>query len=261
MAAHVDILDEPDRLKRWLLGSVAMHLSIAGALVWYNFIGPGKAMQWGSPTGGGFGAVAVNPVARIPLPSRNAPQNPVANDTKSMAPTPPPKPKPQPKAPPKEDLNAIPLKSRMAKQKEKPRPTYSAQNKFREQQKDLPNQVYSHGQALSNPMYGISGGGGVGVGDNSPFGTQFGWYAKLIVEQAGQHWQTAGLSQVSSPATVMFTIRRDGSVAGVKILQSSGNQAMDFSVQRAIMDAAPFPPLPPQFPGNNAPVQLRFSTK
>jgi protein TonB len=261
MAAHVDILEEPDRLKRWVFGSVAMHLSIAGLIAWYNFLGPGKGVQWGSPTGGGMGSVVVNPVARIPLPAKTGPQNPVANDTKSMAPTPPPKPKPQPKVQPKEDPNAIPLKSRMAKEKYRPQPSYSAQNKFREQQKDVPNQVYSRsGQALSNPMYGITGGGGVGVGDNSPFGTQFGWYAKLIVEQAGQHWQTAGLSQVS-PALVSFTIRRDGSVTGVRILQSSGNQGMDLSVQRAIMDAAPFPPLPPQFPGNDAPVQLRFSTK
>jgi protein TonB len=256
----VDILEQPDRLSRWLMGSVAMHVTIAGTLIWYNFIGPGKPTQWGSPTGGGLGAVAVNPVVRIPLPSRNAPQNPVANDTKSMAPTPPPKAKPQPKTAPKLDANAIPLKSRFAKEKDRPSPSYSAPNRFREQQKDLPNQVYSHGQALSSPIYGVSGGGGVGVGDNSPFGTQFGWYAKLIVEQAGQHWQTGRLNQVN-PATVMFTIRRDGSVTGVRILQSSGNQAMDFSVQRAIMDASPFPALPPQFPGNDAPVQLRFSTK
>jgi len=32
-------------------------------------------------------------------------------------------------------------------------------------------------------MYGLQGGGGVGVGDSSPFGTQFGWYAKLIVDK------------------------------------------------------------------------------
>lgn len=257
MAAHVDILEQPERLSGWLLGSLAMHLSIAGALVWYALVGPGKAVQWGSPTGGGFGAVAVNPVARIPLPSNPGPQNPVANDTKSMVPTPPPKAKPQPKAAAKQpDATAIPIKGRMAKDRPKP---YSTPNKFREQQKDLPNQLYSStGSALSSPMYAKTGGGGVGVGDNSPFGTQFGWYAQRLIEQVGQHWQTVGLDPRSHPASVVFTIRRDGSVNGVRLSQSSGNMAMDLSAQRAILDAQPFPALPPQFPRNDATVELKF---
>ncbi|HKE25803.1 MAG TPA: TonB family protein [Bryobacteraceae bacterium] len=263
MAAHLDILDQPDRLSGWLFGSVVLHASVAGALIWYNFIGPGKTPTWGSLTGGGAGSVMVNPVARIPLPQNNGPQNPVANETKNMAPTPPPKAKPQPKPQAKApDLDAIPIKSRNAKQKDRPQPANAAPNKFRQQQKDLPNQVYSHaGQALNNPMYGIQGGGGVGVGDNSPFGAQFGWYAKLVVEQAGQHWQTAGLDPRSSVAVVMFTLRRDGSVTGVKISESSGNMGTDLSAQRAILDAQPFPPLPPLFSGNQATVTLTFSLK
>lgn len=254
---HVDILEEPDRLQRWLLGSVAMHLSLAGALLWYT-LGPGKTIRIGSPNPGGFGAVVVNPVQTIHLPSKAGPQNPVANDTKSMAPAPPPKPKPQPKAAPKQDLNAIPLKTKTAKEKDRPRPTYSAQNKWRDQQKDLQNQVYSHsGQALSNPMYAVQGGGQLGVGDNSPFGTQFGWYAAQLINLVGQHWNKAGLRS-SSPASVTFTIHRDGSVTGVRLSQSSGNMAMDLSAQRAVMDAAPLPALPPGFPKNDATVELKF---
>jgi periplasmic protein TonB len=257
MAGHVDILEQPDRLSGWLLGSLAMHLSIAGALVWYAVVGPGKAMQWGNPTGGGFGSVVVNPVARIPLPSTAGPQNPVASDTKSMVPTPPPKAKPQPKPQAKQpDATAIPIKGGAAKAR--PKPTYSAPNKFREQQKDLPNQVYSSGQALSNPMYGKAGGGSLGFGDNSPFGMQFGWYAQRLIEQVGQHWQTGGLDPRSRPASVMFTIRRDGTVTGVRLSQSSGNMAMDLSVQRAILDAQPFPPLPSQFPKSEAPLEMKF---
>jgi protein TonB len=257
MASHVDILDQPDRLSGWLMGSLAMHLSIAGALAWYMFVGPGKTFKIGSPNPGGFGSVAVNPVARIPLPSNAGPQNPVANDTKSMVPTPPPKPKAQPKPQAKQpDLNAIPLKSRMAKQS---KPTYAAENKFREKQKDLPNQVYSNsGQALSNPMYAVKGGGQLGVGENSPFGTQFGWYAERLIDQVGQHWNQAGLDPRSRAASVVFTIHRDGTVTGVRLSMSSGNMGMDLSAQRAVMDAAPFPPLPPGFPKSDATVELKF---
>lgn len=256
MTAHVDILEQPDRLSGWLTGSVVMHAAVAGALIWYNVAGPGKTISLGNPTGGGFGSVLVNPVARIPLPSNNGPQNPVANDTKSMVPTAPPKAKSQPKAPPKVDPNAIALKG--AKAQKQPKPVYSAPNKFREQQKDLPNQVYSTtGQSLNNPMFNKPGGGGVGVGDNSPFGQQFGWYAQRLIEQVGQHWQTAGLDPRSRQAVVTFTIKRDGSVTGVKLSQSSGNMAVDLSAQRAILDAQ-FPPLPPQFPGGSATLDMRF---
>lgn len=257
MAGHADILDQPERLSGWVIGSLTFHISLAGALIWYT-VGPGKSINWGNPTGGGFGSVVVNPVARIPLPPNPGRENPVANDTKSMVPTPPPKAKPQPKPQIKQpDADAIPIKSRTAKAQ--PKPTQQALNKFREMQKELTNQVYSHtGPALSNPMYAVKGGGGVGVGDNSPFGTQFGWYAERIEAQVGQHWQTAGLDPRSHAASVVFTIHRDGSVTGVRLSQSSGNQAMDFSAQRAILDAAPFPPLPPQFPKSDATVELKF---
>ena len=35
-------------------------------------------------------------------------------------------------------------------------------------------------------MIGMTGGGGVGIGNNSPFGTQFGWYADLLRDQVAQ---------------------------------------------------------------------------
>jgi protein TonB len=260
MNGHVDILEQPDRLSGWVAGSIALHAGLAGALLWYTLIGH-KADPFGSPHGGGFGSVVVNPVAHIPLPQNNAPQNPVANDTQSMVPAPPPKAKPQPKPRVQPDPTAIPLKSRMAERK--PRREYSPPNKYREQQKDVPNQVYSQrGQMLSNPMYGVRGGGGVGVGDNSPFGTQFGWYAQSLIELVGQHWQTAGLDPRSGVASVTFTIRRDGSLAGSpRLAQSSGNQATDFSAQRAVLDVPRFPPLPPGFSRNEATVTLQFVLK
>lgn len=264
MQSHPDILDQPDSLSRWLAGSVVLHGAMAGALVVMVIAGNRMTEHWGSPTGGGWGSVSVTPVAQIPLPQRNGPQNPVANDTESQVPTPPPKPKakPQPKVAPKQpDPKAIALKSRNADRR--PQPEYQAPNKFREQQQDLPNQVYSRvGQAANTPLYGMRGGGGVGVGDNSPFGTQFGWYARLLVENVGQKWRTTGLDQrMDNVAVVTFVIKRDGSVSNVRLSQRSGNAGLDISAQRAIIDAAPFPALPPQFPRNDAEVELRFSLK
>jgi protein TonB len=221
-------------------------------------------VQWGDINGGGMGSVAVNVVPRIPLPGRSGPINPVANDTESVVPTPPPKAKPKPKVEAPEP-RAIAIKSRNAVRKLSR--AASAPNKFREQQQDLPNQVYSSaGQAVVSPMYGMTGGGGVGIGTSSPFGAQFGWYVNLLRDQVARNWRTSDLDPRlrSAPQVwVTFTIRRDGSVApgSVRIAQRSGNQALDFSAQRAILDAAPFQPLPPQFQRNEVEIEFRFELR
>jgi protein TonB len=264
MTPHVDILDQPEPLKKWLLGSVALHLSVAASVLAYGWIGPGKREQWGEVTGGGMGSVAVSPVARVPLPGRTGQLNPVANDTQSAVPSPPPKTKAQPKSKaPAPD--AISLRSKNAEKQ--PSRSASAPNKWREQQKELPNQVYSErGQAAVSPIYGMAGGGGVGVGGNSPFGTQLGWYATLLRDKVARNWKTNDVDprlQSAPPVVVTFTILRDGSVVpnSVRVVQRSGVPALDYSAQRAVLDSSPFPTIPNQFPRNQADIEFRFELR
>jgi protein TonB len=211
-----------------------------------------------------MGAVAVTPVHSIPLPSRNSAPNPVANPTESQVPT-PPKTKSIPKVKVPEPA-AIQLKSKAAPKKPQPIDTY-VPNKFRDLQPDLPNQVYSKsGQALSSPMVQMPGAGGVGIGSDSPLGSQFGAYAKLIIDRVGQHWQTTNLNariQTAPTVVITFTINRDGSVPqnSIKIAQSSGILPVDLSAQRAVMDAAPFQPLPTAYTRNDAQIELRFELR
>ena len=216
MAMHADILDQPERLSGPFWGSVILHISAVGALVLATAVEQAARIQMGSPTGGGMGSVMVNPVAAIPLPNQSGPKNPVANDTESAVPEPKPKAKAQPKAKAPEP-DAIPIKSRNAAKR--PAEAASRPNKWREQQKDLPNQTYSSaGQRANTPLYGMPGGGGVGIGDNSPFGTQFGEYATRLRDMVAQKWRTSDLyNQSAPPVGVMFTIRRDGSVSNVKV--------------------------------------------
>src|SRR5438552_18062277 len=115
-------------------------------------------------------------------------------------------------------------------------------------------------------MFNGPGGGGVGVGTASPVGNQFGAYATLLRDQVARNWKTAELDariQSAPPVAVVFTIRRDGSLApgSVKVSRTSGNQALDYSAQRAIMDAAPFPGLPPQYNGGEAVLELQFQLR
>jgi protein TonB len=196
-----------------------------------------------------MGAVAVK-ISNIPLPNHGAQINPVANDTKSEVPTPPPvkKPdKPTTKAP---SAKAIPIPSKTApKLPSWYHPELANNNKFREKQKLEPNQVFSkEGQRLSSPNMDVPGTGGISLGgSNSPFGSQFGAYADLIVSKVARVWNKPGVdTRVSGVprVTVSFTLHRDGSVTGVKVTQRSGIAALDFSGERAILDAAPLPPFP-----------------
>jgi protein TonB len=266
MPARADILDQTERLGKPLAGSLILHVSFAALVLTGGWITQHRAEQWGSLDGGGMGSVAVNVVARIPLPERSGATNPVANDTESAVPTPPPQPKTQTKAKePDPDLDAIPIKSRNATKKAAV--AASTPNKFRAQQKDMPNQVYSAvGQALVSPSIGLTGGGGVGIGTNSPFGTQFGYYADLLRNKVAQNWRTGDLDPRirSAPEVIIeFTLQRDGSVVpgSVQIAQRSGNMALDYSAQRAILDASPFPPLPQGFTKSRADIQFVFQLR
>jgi protein TonB len=261
MASHADILDRPERLAGPFWGSVILHILVLGGLSVGTLLENAFHLRMGSPTGGGMGGVLVNPVASIPLPNRGGPENPVANDTESHVPTPPApkvraKPAPKEKAPPPD---AIALKAEKAPKKRAPEQA-AQPNKFRDKQTYSESQLYSPaGQRMSSPMYGMQGGGGVRIGDSSPFGEQFGAYANLIRDNIARKWKTADLNlRTSVPAVVVtFTIRRDGSVTGVKVAQSSGIESLDISAQRAVWDAQ-LPALPVQFPRNQADVELRF---
>jgi protein TonB len=263
ISSHGDFLDRPDPLTKPFWTSLTLHLLIVGALVSSALIGKSH-LDMGSPTGGGMGGMLVNPVASIPMPNRGGPRNPVANDTQSQVPTPPTpkeKVKPIPKA--RAPLpDAIPLKSNRAPVKTqtavKPQPQ---PNKYREEQTYDKGQLYSDvGQRTSSPMYQLpAGAGGVGIGDNSPFGTQFGPYANAIRDNIARNWHpvSAGRMAAAPSVVVTFTIQKDGSVTNVKISRPSGIQTMDYSAERAVLDAH-LPALPPGFPRSQADVEMKF---
>jgi periplasmic protein TonB len=265
MSARVDILDQREPLGRWFVGSVIFHLSILVGIAGYTFIKP-KTENWGEKNGGGMGSIAVNVVSSIRLPTPTGPTNPVANDTESHVPTPPPKAKALPKPKPAEPVaNAIPLKSEKAqKARQRAMEAYQPPNTYRAQQHDAPNQLYSHeGQEVSTNLYAMTGGGGVGVGTDSPLGTRFGYYATIIRNKVAQNWHVNDVDarvRTAPEFVVRFTLRRDGSVVpgSAKVVQGSGIGPLDISAQRAILDASPFGPLPSQFEKDQADLELHF---
>ena len=250
-----DILDQRDPLGKSFVGSLFFHGSLIALIV----VGPRlmpKPIMLGDPTHN-MGAIGVNVVRTIPLPRREGPVNPVANDTKAVAPQ-----EPEPKAPPKKMVkektppaDAIPIPAKEKKTK----PKKVAQD-YRPEERYKENQLYSEtAPALVSPRYGIQGNNGIGVGPSNPFGEQFGWYAQQIFDRVSQHWNRADVtSRPHAQAIIRFTLARDGSVQNLQLVQRSGSYTLDSSAQRAVLDAVPLPPFPRGFNYNSVNVDLTF---
>jgi protein TonB len=257
MAEPLDILDERDPLGVPFVGSLFVHGAVIALLFlgWYWMNRAKQTLGDLHPAGGP--AYSVSPVHNIPIPHREAPQNPVANDTQSTVPTAPAKQTAEKQPVPDKKAIEIPDKPK----KQTPRPQHQQQYT----QPTPQNQVYSRSpQALSSPMYSAPGGAGqVGVGPNSMLGNLYPAYADLVQRQIAGNWRTSGLDARSqqSPTIVSFTIQRDGNVRDARVIQSSGNPSIDNTALRAVLDSNPLPPLPPQIPGNSILAQFTFSLR
>ena len=231
--------------------SIALHAAVFGFLVVSTLSFQRSHEVWGGPTHAGE-AVAVNAVKSIPLPSRSGRHNPVANDTESQVPqAPKPEPKKRVKVP---EEKAIPLKSRQLKKQAQ----QQAQQRYRPEPLRENQMTSSQAPAAVSPLF-QKPGGAVGVGQNSTLGSRFGAYADLVAQRVTEKWQTSNLIGQSAPMVIVtFDILRDGTVRNAKVAQRSGNSTLDYSALRAVMDAAPFPPLPSGYDRNEAGVELQF---
>jgi protein TonB len=113
-------------------------------------------------------------------------------------------------------------------------------------------------------MVGQTGRGGVGVGSRGAFGNRFGYYRNILEQRVGQKWRTRDVDlrlRTAPPVIVTFVIRRNGSTTNVRIEQSSGDKALDYSALRAIYEASPFPPLPAGYERNEASTEIWFQLR
>jgi protein TonB len=214
--------------------------------------------NWGSPHASS-GSVGVNLVT-LNIPRNEGPTNPLANDTKSIAPQEPApvKQKAQVKAP---EPDAIQIPNKFEKPK-KVSPKPQSSTLFRPQQYQA-NQVYSRTpQAANSPMYGMKGAGGVDIGPATELGDRFGWYQTLMSDRISQHWDRADVrADPSQMCAISFIIARDGTVGNVQITHPSGSYLLDTSAKRAILDSSPLPALPKEYEKNQVSVEVRFQLR
>lgn len=256
MAQRAEILDQRDSLSGPFLGALMVHAGVIAALmgVWFWMHRSVETLGEEHPAGGPAYDVAT--VSKIPIPQQQARPNPVAQDTQSTVPTAPAKQEAEKKLP-------VPDKDAFQIQDRKKRIEEQVRHQEQYTQPAPRNQVYSHtAPAVSNPMYGASGSGQVGIGPNSPLGTRFGWYAQIVRDLIARQWSTNGLDGASerAPAMVSFDIMRDGSIRNVRVVQSSGNPNIDTTAERAVYQAK-LPALPPQVSDNSLSAQFSFSLK
>jgi TonB family protein len=253
----VDILDEREPIAGSIFFSILLHVSVVVFVVGYGLYSKRLQQVFGEPIASAGMAVAITPVSTIPIPKRQAPENPVAADTESLAPSLPQKQETIEKPPEKAEV-VLPDKAKP----EKPQRDERREQKYKQpvEANQVPTRVP---QAAVNPMYGMnSGSNGVGIGPNSPLGQRFGWYAEMIRKIIARNWMTNGLGNAqSSPAIISFTIMRDGTVRDVRIEQQSGNPAIDNSAWRAVLNSNPLPALPPQYVGGTAPAEFTFDLR
>ncbi len=260
MTQHADILDSRESMTGGFWASVLLHGTLIGVGVFYAWMAA-KSTPFGEPNSGGA-AVGVEAVKSIPL-SHQGRQNPVANDTESQVPQTQPEPVERKEVEKEPPPDAIPLKSNVPKAK--PAPVATTPHRFQAYKPD-PNQLTTKAAPqVSSPLYSAQAGSGrVGPGANTTLGSRCGAYPAQIIQLVAQRWNTGDVDARLQTAPVViatFDLARNGAVSNLKLLQRSNIPALDFSVQRAITDASPFPPMPNCIDKDTARVEFNFELK
>jgi TonB family protein len=249
----VERASEKDSLAQMVLVSGFAHATLIAVLVllpasWRSGSVPPEAtpmmitLSGGSgPDAGGMTPMAARPV-QVEAPTDAKPPAPRAPEMVA----PEPIAKPAPKTPPK------PIEKPVEKSSTR-KPTSGPEVKTGDARVDTGGAAVQFG-GLTRP----SGGGAAGSGVKTDYANFCcPEYLNQMTDLIKRHWnQNQGSS---GQVKVKFTIRRDGTLAGIPEIETSSNQAfLDLESQRAITKVGQFPPLPREFTENTLILHLIF---
>jgi len=251
-------------LKGPLLWSMVLHSLLFGSLA-VSTIMSHRGDLWGGPGGGGAMSVKlVGGVSGVPLPRpETVTTSRVVDPTKGLY-----KAEPKPKPPKEIPKDATPI-PKFTKEKQ---PYYVTRpSKTLEDPTPPPQNAVPYGQggspAVPYTQFAMGAGGATNAGmqfggpGGGDFGGRFSWYVDAVRNRVASNWlqSTVDPSLRFAPrAVVSFDILRNGAVANVQILQSSGNASVDASAMRAIQGSNPMQPLPNEYSGNKVSVEFWF---
>ncbi|MCX6554310.1 MAG: energy transducer TonB [Candidatus Aminicenantes bacterium] len=107
---------------------------------------------------------------------------------------------------------------------------------------------------------GGDGGGGYGSGIGGGF-FPYAYYVDLLRNRISSSWYSSLVApglKGKYVVGVYFIVHRDGEISGLRLENSSGITSLDLSARRAIENAAPFAPLPPDFTSQYLVVHFEF---
>jgi len=243
------LLAEREALERGLPAtlvlSVSAHLALVGAAVILPLLLPHEP-----PLRVADGFAVVLPRGGGGIPAAPAPPAQAAQpEPKPVESAPPPPPavlKPPPKAEPRPD--ALPLPgARSVKRPPTPPPVRATASAG----------ATAAGRSTASATPGLEfGPPGPGV----PTGTDSGgdWYLAGVQQKIWMTWNQQLKAGYTQSVGVTFTILQDGQVTGMRVTQPSGVSLLDMAAQRAILNAAPFGPLPREYGQNSKTIQAFF---
>jgi TonB family protein len=129
------------------------------------------------------------------------------------------------------------------------------------ERKQEPPASTSDTQTSRQPPMGIAGGPIEIVSDT--LGVNFGPYLQDVLKSVKQNWynlipeSARGPLKKKGKVLIEFKILKDGKVAGMKLVESTGDMPLDRAAWGGITTSGPFPPLPSEFSGQY--LGLRFS--
>ena len=85
----------------------------------------------------------------------------------------------------------------------------------------------------------------------------FAYYLAAVQRKITERWE--GRAQPGRQPVAVFEIARNGQVSKLAIEKSSGNSYYDQQALRAITEASPLPPLPPEFSEPSLRIHLGFN--
>lgn len=156
----------------------------------------------------------------------------------------PPKPQPEPEPPPETETAGDVVHSKRAdptpakEEDPEPHPSEPVEDPG-DSDPSAPT-----GERVGDSTGGVQGGGEISL---------FGWYQSSVSRALYSTWRRPPLAGQRGSLSVLisFEIRKDGSVSGLRVDQSSGVPALDRSALRAVADASPLPRLPPGWRGTS----------
>src|SRR5260370_28526385 len=247
-------------LRSYVTYSLVLHALVVVAVLSASFY-ERRGNTWGGG-GGKVGGTKVNLVsaAGIPMPKESVVTESKAVDpTKGLHKEEPPKP-PEPKT----DATKIPKFT-----KEKPLPP-SRPSRTLENKTPTPDNAVPYGKGGSPDLptgYSQNPGGSSGVATQGQgggdFGARYPWYVDSVRTRIRKAWdQTtieSGVRAARRSHTVMtFRINADGSISNIRLFQTSGNQSMDYSAQRALISLGSVNRLPNDYIGSYVDVTFDF---